>query len=273
MNSWTRTRSRAGLVGLAAVAVTAGALTPLAAGSAAAQEATPAPTAAPADTTAPTFTVSPTKDVAVDQALTVTFSEPVEGITSGTLRLRSTPSTVTPVGDDGTTFSVKANATMYAGAPYAVEASPKIVDAAGNAYVPQPVSLTTAPVVDDATAGLVLLGPWTKLAASGAVGGSYARSEPVPTRWSATHTLVYGSGAEVKGCVGPYNGIVEVWADGARVARVDTYRAATSCGVVLASGKLPGGAGLHLVEVRGMGERSGASRGTAMAVDAVTALP
>lgn len=249
---------------LAAVAA-AGALVPLLGGSAIAQEAEP-------DVVAPTFALAATQDLPVDASLTVTFSEPVSGVTSGTLRLRHTPSTTTALGD-GRTFTVTANALLYAGAPYAVEASPAITDEAGNAYVPAPVAFSTAGLVDDPSAGMVLLGPWNRLSASGAVGGSYVRSVPIPSRWSATHTAVYGGGAEVKGCVGPGNGIVEVWADGQRMARVDTYRPATSCGVVLAAGRFPAGPGLHLVEVRGMGESSGRSTGTAMAVDAVTAQP
>lgn len=262
MTSSPRPRS---CIRLAAVAVAAGTLVPLLGASAGAAEAEP-------DTVAPTFTVAETQDRPVDATVTVIFSEPVSGVTSGTLRLRHTPSTTTALAD-GKTFTVKANALMYAGAPYVVEASSAISDAAGNAYVPLPVAFGTASLVDESSAGMVLLGPWTRLAASGAVGGSYVRSVPVSTRWSATHTAVYGGGAEVKGCVGPGNGIVEVWADGQRMSRVDTYRTATSCGVVLATARFPSGPGLHLVEVRGMGEKSRRSSGTAMAVDAVTVLP
>jgi len=222
------------------------------------------------DATPPTFTVSPTEGLAPDATVVVTFSEPVDGITSSTVRLRSTPSTITPVGD-GKSFTLKANAMMYAGAPYTVEASPAITDKAGNAYVPKPVGLKVAAMVDDLSAGLRLLGGWSRLSASGAVGGTYVRALPTPSAWAATHTLVYGSGAELKGCVGPGNGIVEVWDGPTRLARVDTYRNSTSCGVVLARVSFP--PGLHVVEVRGMGQKSGLSEGTAMAVDAVTALP
>ena len=222
------------------------------------------------DATPPTFTVSPTEGLAPDATVVVTFSEPVDGVASNTVRLRSTPSTITPVGD-GKSFRLKANAMMYAGAPYTVEASPVITDKAGNNYVPKPVGLRTAAVVDDTSPGLRLLGSWNRFSASGAVGGTYVRALPTPTAWAATHTLVYGSGAELKGCVGPGNGIVEVWDGPTRLARVDTYRNSTSCGVVLARVSFP--AGLHVVEVRGMGQRSARSEGSAMAVDAVTALP
>jgi len=263
------------LVPLAAALLAAGLLLPVAAGSASAQGPVPPPAESapqPDDVVAPTFTVAPATAVAVDAAITVTFSEVVTGVDSGTLRLRSTPSTVTPSGD-GKTFALRAARPLYAGAKYIVEASPKIMDAAGNAHVPQAAPVTVAAVVDDRSAGMRLLGSWSRLSASGAAGGSYVRSVPTRTRWSATHTAVFGGGAIVKGCVGPGNGILEVWADGQRVAVVDTYRAATGCGVVLATGRFPRGTGLHLVEVRGLGGKNRASSGTAIAVDQVVALP
>jgi hypothetical protein len=219
----------------------------------------------------PTYTVSPMTAVPVDGALLVEWSEPVTGVADHTLRLRSTPSTVTPVGD-GRSFLVKAKSLMFAGAPYTVEASPVITGESGANHVPRAVTVRTDPLVDDKSAGLQLLGSWSRLSASNAVGGSYARAVPTPDAWRVAAALVYGKGAEIKGCVGPANGIVEIWGDGMRLARVDTYRSFTGCGVVLARGNFPKGHGLHRVEVRGMGRKSGASRGAAIAVDAVTAL-
>ena len=275
MTSSPRHPSRARLACLATALVTAGLVLPLAAGSAAAQTVpapSPSPSLAPspADVLAPTFTVTPTEKVEVDGVLRVTFSEPVTGVDSGTLRLRSTPSTVTPVGD-GTSFLLRSVRPLYAGARYLVEASPKIVDAAGNPYVPVAAQVKASPVVDDRSTGMRLLGSWSRLSASGAGGGSYVRSAPTPTRWSATHTHVFGSGAEVWGCVGPGNGILEVWVDGRRLRSVDSWSRATSCDIRLAELAFP--VGLHLVEVRGLGQKRGVSRGTALALDAVVALP
>jgi hypothetical protein len=129
------------------------------------------------DPTGPTLTASPTTGLAADQTVTVVFSDRVTGVNSGTLRLRSTPSTVTAVGD-GKTFKVKASSLLYAGASYVLEASPAIRDAGGNAHSPRPVTLKTNAQVDDRSAGLRLSGAWTRLSASGAVGGSYVRGVP-----------------------------------------------------------------------------------------------
>ena len=277
MTSSPRLRPRLRLLPVTAALATAGLLLPAAGGTASAVVPTPtpsesAPAPLPADVVAPTLTVTPTDGVGVDAALLVTFSEPVTGVASGTLRLRSTPSAVTPSGD-GMSYVLKAARPLYAGAAYVVEASPKIVDAAGNGYVPLPVRITASSLVDDRSAVLRLLGSWTRLAASRAEGGSYVRSVPTPTRWSVTHTDVFGAGAEIRGCVGPGNGIFEVWADGRKLGRVDTYSPSTSCGVRLATAGFVTGSGLHLLELRGMGAKRAASSGTAIAVDAVRAMP
>jgi hypothetical protein len=274
-----------------AALVTTGLLLPVAAGTATAAPAVPAPSETPApspspspstppaDVLAPTFTVTPTDPIEVDgtlqvevaETLQVTFSEPVTGVDSGTLRLRSTPSTVKSLGD-GKSFLLRSVRPLYAGARYVIEASPRIVDTAGNAHVPVPAYVMAYRGVDDRSAGMRLLGSWTRLAASGAFNGSYVRSVPTPTRWSATHTDVHGSGAEIWGCVGPGNGIFEVWVDGRRLRSVDSYARATSCDVELAEFEFPTGSGLHMVEVRGMGQKRAASRGAAIAIDAVIVL-
>ncbi len=62
-----------------------------------------------------------------------------------------------------------------------------------------------------------------------------------------------------------------MWADGRRLSRVDTYRSYSGCGVVLARATFAS-AGMHRLEVRGTGTKAPRSRGTAVAVDAVTAV-
>ena len=59
--------------------------------------------------------------------------------------------------------------------------------------------------------------------------------------------------------------------DGVRVTTVDTYRSWSGCGVVLARTAFKA-AGAHRVQVVGTGAKHPASRGTAVAVDAVTAV-
>ena len=65
--------------------------------------------------------------------------------------------------------------------------------------------------------------------------------------------------------------LAERWTDGVRVARFDTYRSYSGCGVLLTRAGFAT-AGAHRVEVRGVGAKSASSRGTAVAVDAVVAV-
>ncbi|MDT7724169.1 MAG: hypothetical protein QOI21_745, partial [Actinomycetota bacterium] len=51
----------------------------------------------------------------------------------------------------------------------------------------------------------------------------------------------------VTGCVGPADGVLEVWVDGTKRARVDTYRSYSGCGVRLA--RLATAAGQHRVQL------------------------
>ena len=130
---------------------------------------------------------------------------------------------------------------------------------------------TVDPVVDDRSPVLALTGPWQRLAATDAVAGTWSRSTPTPARRTSATVVLSGRGAEVKGCVGPTSGVLEVWGDGRRLSRVDSYRAYSGCGVVLARAVFPK-AGVHRIEVRGTGTKSPRSRGTGVAVDAVTAV-
>ena len=126
-------------------------------------------------------------------------------------------------------------------------------------------------MVDDRSPVLALSGPWKRLAATNAVRGTWSHSAPTARRPAPATVVVHGRAAEVKGCVGPANGVLEVLVDGVRVATVDSYRSFSGCGVVLTRAAFAK-AGPHRVTVRGTGTSGPRSRGTAVAVDAVTAV-
>lgn len=260
-----RSRSRLTAAAVLATAVVAGGLTPLLA---------PAASAATAlDTTAPTFAAVPATGLAVGDAVQVVFSEPVTGISASTIGLRSTPVTVRP-GTDGRSVTLVPKARLLAGAPYTIQVSAQVTDLAGNAVVVREQRVTVDPRMDDRSPAISVGGGyWQRLSASNAVGRTYSRSVPTKSRQTIATFAVFGSGVEVKGCVGPGNGIVELWADGALVSRHDTYRSYSGCGLVLARTPLKGGATIHRLQLRGVGEKNAKSRSTAFTLDAVTALP
>ncbi|CAA9335960.1 MAG: hypothetical protein AVDCRST_MAG16-1522, partial [uncultured Frankineae bacterium] len=90
-------------------------------------------------------------------------------------------------------------------------------------------------------------------------------------RQTSAGVVLHGRAAEVRACVGPANGLLDVYADGRRVARVDTYRSYSGCGVVVARPTFAT-TGTHRVQVNGIGAKSVRSRGTAVGVDAIVAI-
>ena len=253
--------TRCSVAALMTAVLTAG-LTPLLGGTAAATT---------ADSTAPTFHAVPSTGLAVTDVVTLTFSEEVRGISEATVGLRSTPVTVRP-GTDGRTVTLVPKARLLAGAPYTVLVSSQVRDLAGNPVAVGSAAVSVDPLMDDRSPAVSLHGSWQRLVASNAVDGTYSRSVPTASRQTAATTAVYGSGVELKGCVGPANGVLELWADGARVSRIDTYRSYSGCGVVLARTPLKGGTGIHRLQIKGVGAKNAKSKGTGVAVDAVTAL-
>jgi len=223
------------------------------------------------DSVAPTFTATPATNLAVNGSIKVVFSEPVRGITSTSIGLRSTPVTVTP-GTDGRTVTLVPTSRLVPGATYTVQVAATVRDLAGNAVTPASKPVVVNPLVDDRSPALGLSGSWQRLVASNAVARTYSRSVPTAARPTSAQVAIMGRGVEVKGCVGPGNGVLELWADGVRVSRIDTYRSYSGCGVVLARTALAGGTGLHRLQLKGVGAKNTRSKGTAVAVDAVTAI-
>ena len=92
---------------------------------------------------------------------------------------------------------------------------------------------------------------------------------PTTTRPTSATTRGYGTAVRIVSCKGPASGQLDVYVDGVKKAHVDTYRSYSGCGVTVAS--LTGlTASVHTVQVRGLGVRASASRGTSVALDQVT---
>lgn len=222
------------------------------------------------DGTAPTWSVVSAGRLAAGAAVTVRFSEPVVGVDARSVSLVGVPAAVTVAGD-GRSARLVPQRPLVPGAALAVAVTAAVRDRAGNPVTAARVAASVDPVVDDRSAALVLSGAWQRLAATNAVAGTWSRSVPTADRRTSATVVLHGRGAEVKGCVGPASGVLEVWGDGRRLSRVDAYRAYSGCGVVLARAAFAT-AGVHRVEVRGTGTKGPRSRGTAVAVDAVTAV-
>lgn len=224
------------------------------------------------DTTAPTFSATPTVKLAIRGSVRVGFSEPVTGVDASSVRLVGVASTQV-LSADGRVVTLTPTSQLVPGSALRVAVTAAVRDLAGNPVLARSLPVSVDPLVDDRSSALVLAGTWQRLTATNAVARTWSRSVPLPTRQTAATVVLVGRGAEVKGCVGPANGMLELWVDGLRVSRLDTFRTYSGCGVVLARTPFRTGLGLHRVQLRGVGAKSVRSKGTAVGIDAVTALP
>ena len=221
------------------------------------------------DTSTPTVTVSGLA-ASVDSPVVVRFSEPVRGAGVGTVTVAPATPVRLSVAADGRSVTIRPVGTWVPGRSYAVLVGEGIADDAGNAVQQTSATARIAKQVDDGSPALRYVSTWTRRTATNAVGGGFRTTTPTLRRQSAALVALHGTGVVVTGCVGPRGGMADVWVDGARRARVDTYRSYSGCGLRLARIVLP--LGTHAVQVRGVGVKRPASRGTDVGLDALTAL-
>ena len=222
------------------------------------------------DTVAPTFAVLP-KLLPARGSFTIRFSEPVGGLASTNFALTGVPITVQASADRRSAIVTPAKA-LLPGASHSLAVGTKVRDGAGNGTLPARVPVVVDPTVDDRSPVLALSGSWSRFTASNAVARTFSQSVPTTKAPTSAAVVLSGRGVEVKGCVGPRNGTADVWVDGAKVKRVDSYRPYSGCGVVLTriGFKVPGGA--HRVQINSTGQKNAKSKGTAVSVDAIVAV-
>ena len=224
------------------------------------------------DATAPRVTsVSPASQVAVTSPLRVVFSEPVTGVSASTLGLGSgVPVTVAVL--DATHATISPAAPLVPGRTYTVTVGPLVKDLSGNAAVAVGPTLKVSTVVDDPSRALHYAGTWGVHASTDAAGRSYHLGLPTSTSHPTVTGAFVGSYVALIGCVGPYNGIVDVYVDGVRRAHVSTYRSFSGCNIpVAAVGGLPRGV-QHTVRVVATGTHAAYARGSNVGVDLVNVL-
>lgn len=223
------------------------------------------------DVTPPTAVVSPNSRVAVMSPLLVVFSKSVTGVSSTSLTLGAgVPSTVSVL--DRRRAIIVPSRPLVPGASYTVTLSPAIKDLAGNSARPDGPTLTVNPFLDDSSRAVAYAGPWRTSASSDAVGGSAHVVRPTATRPSSASLVFAGTGVVVTGCLGPADGYLDVYLDGTRLGRVNTYRSYSGCGARVASvARLP--RGRHSLKLVGVGIHAGASAGDQIGLDALTVTP
>ncbi|MBC7680041.1 MAG: Ig-like domain-containing protein, partial [Pseudorhodobacter sp.] len=218
------------------------------------------------DTVAPRVVLSQATGVAPKGAVTATFSEPITPAAPG---ISLSPATGVTATVSGRRVTLTPTTPYALGALYRLVLSGPVTDLAGNPLVPPLPAFRTVATADDASPALTYVGSWTQVGSSGASSGHYRASVPTTTRPTSATTRGYGTAVRIASCKGPASGQLDVYVDGVKKAHVDTYRSYSGCGLTVAS--LTGlTASVHTVQVRGLGVRASASRGTSVALDQVT---
>jgi hypothetical protein len=213
------------------------------------------------------ISVSPSSNVAVTQAVKVTFSEPVSGVSAASLGLSPavahTVTVLTP-----TTATITPTAAMVPGATYRVVLTSAIVDGSGNTADPLGPTFKVKAQVDDSSKAFTYSSGWSVLSSSSATGGSYHGAVPTSTTQRTATMKFAGVGVNLNSCMGPANGYLDVYVDNVKKARVSLYRSFTGCGVRVAT--ITGLArATHTLKLVGVGSHPSGSKGNGVAVDFV----
>ena len=218
------------------------------------------------DTTPPRAAAAPLVNLRVRPLVRVTFSEPVTGVSSASLGLSGVASKVVVL--DDTHATVAPMSPLTPGQSYQLLLQPTIRDLSGNSAVSAGPNMSVDPFADDRSAALHYRGTWQTMTSTNALGGTF-HSAAGP---AVVSTTAYGTGVLLTGCVGPHNGLLRILVDGTLKSSLDTFRSFSGCGIRLA--RVAGLAkGPHAISIQVTGTKRTASKGTAVSVDAVTALP
>lgn len=225
------------------------------------------------DSTGPrVLSVASAAAVAADGPLTVTFNEPVRGVTAAAFALRAVgstvalPGTATPAaGVTGSTATFRPTAPLVPGQYYDLTVGGAITDAYGNPIGGAPTRVRVATTLESTSPALTEA--WDIDAAAAASGGGYASSRRAGSTVSFTFT---GGTVSVLGHVSRLGGNADVYLDGVRQTGISFYAATEAHRRVLYSRT-----GLadtaHTLTLRVLGTKPAAATSTAVDVDAFMA--
>ena len=183
------------------------------------------------DGTRPTvLSKTPTTGAAISGgAFTVTFKEPVVGVSASTFTMKVASSgspvagTVTPGVDASTTTATfKPSAMLLPGETYTLSLSDAITDVYGNALVPFSWSVRTALLVDGASPAVTQA--WDRDSSTSASGGAYLASRTTGAKVGYTFT---GTSASILGRRAADGGYADVYLDGVHQGTVSFYSSTT----------------------------------------------
>lgn len=217
--------------------------------------------------TAPPTATGPAAGASVSGPLTVTFSEPVTGVSTSSVQVRvAGQSALVPGGV--TTQGSKAlwvpSSALVPGETYTVSVTSAIADAAGNPLAADTFNVRTSRTVESTSPALREY--WDRDSSTSASGGSYVTSNAAGSSATWRVSATSGQTASLYGVRMPTGGYGEVWVDGVKKSTVSFYGASTAYKVKLYTTPALS-AGTHTILVKAVGTRPSGSSGSYVSVD------
>ncbi len=222
------------------------------------------------DSTRPSVTaLSPASSAAITSPFTVTFSEPVTGVSGTTFVITiagtstALPGVVSVLSPTSARFTPAS--LLVPGQTYAISLSTGITDTIGNPLLPYTVNVRTSTTVQqDSPAVREAWGRWTTGSASG---GAMKISRRASTKLTFAFT---GSAVSLVGYRGPSGGYASVYLDGVLQTSSLSFYASSNQYRRTLWGKSGLVAGPHTVQILPRGSKPSRSRDTWVYVDAFT---
>jgi hypothetical protein len=223
------------------------------------------------EATAPTVTDhTPAAELGLTSPVTMTFSEPVEGVSGESVQVQAqaadvnVPGTVTHPTPTTAVWSPKT--TLVPGETYRVSLTSAVHDTYGNALAPTQIDVRATTTVQNTSPALTET--WDLDNSSVASNDKYVTSQTRRSSISKTFTAKNGQVISVSGIRLPGGGFADILLDGVKQATKSFYAKTVSRAKVYASAPLSGGT--HTLSVRPTGTKQKASNGRWVSVDNFT---
>jgi Bacterial Ig-like domain len=218
------------------------------------------------DVTAPTIqSHSPATGLALTGPISITFSEPVTGVSGSSVTVHAMSANVNVAGTISTpttnTATWTPSSSLVPGETYRVSLTSAIQDTSGNPLAATSFDVRTATSVENA----LFREYWDRDASSLASGGSYISSSLSGSKADLTFTATAGQTVAIYGIRLPSGGYADVYLDGVKKATASFYASSTTRARVYLSAALT--AGTHTISIRPLGTKPTASSGTWVGID------
>jgi hypothetical protein len=210
---------------------------------------------------------TPTSSASLTGPVTITFSEPVQGVSMSTVIVHAEAANVNVSGTvarpSPTTATWTPNARLVPGETYRFSFKTAIHDTAGNPLTATYFTVRTTRTVQNNSVALEKY--WDLDYRSIASGGAYIVSRLPGSRADLTFTATAGQTVSVYAIRQPNGGYGDIYLDGVKKATPSFYAATAARVRVYLSGALT--AGTHTISIRPLGTKPAASTNSWVSVD------